>query len=374
VIDALRDYQHVEDEGHVRVALASAVTTAFDGDPLWTMLVGGPSSGKTEVIRSLDGLGRAVDEVTRAGLLGWVGSGSKGRPSGLLLRVGARGLATVADFSTLLAGDFREREQTFAALRRVYDGSYSRALGTWPKPLAWRGRLTVVAAVTGVVDNYSSHADALGPRWLYFRIPELSAAGKRRAAEHARIVAQDKRAHRQHVRELATVAVGDAAANVGVAVVPERLADAIVEAAIVATQARAGVPRSSYGQRDVVGEVVREEPMRMAGQLELLARGLLALRVTVPRTVQLVRRCALDSVDQTRRRALGELAAGEVLTAADVARRARCNWHVAARALEDLALIGLVEATGRAVDGRRDPRPYRLAEGDYAQLVQEAFR
>ncbi len=376
VIEALRDYQLVEDEGHVKVTLAGALTALFDGDPLWLMLIGGPSSGKTEALRALGGLARSIDDVTVAGLLGWVGSGSKGRPSGLLLRVGSRGLATIADLSTLLAGDFKEREKTFAALRRIYDGSYSRALGTYPQPLKWKGRLTLIAAVTGVVDNYSSHADALGPRWVYFRIPDLSAAGKKRAAAYARITAQDKREQRAHVQELATIAVGDAAVRLDMVAVPDELADTIIDTAIVATQARAGVPRSGYGQRDVIGEVVREEPMRLSGQLELLARGLLALRVSRAETIRLVRRCALDSIDRTRRRALADLADGEVLTANQLAQRIGCDWHVAARALEDLALTGLIEETRLAADGRPlgGPRPYRLADGDYTQLVQEAFK
>ena len=89
VIEAMREYQHIEDAGHVQIVLGTAVTTLLDGDPLWVMVVGGPSSGKTEALRALDGLARSVDEVTRAGLLGWIGTPTKGRVGGLLPKIGA---------------------------------------------------------------------------------------------------------------------------------------------------------------------------------------------------------------------------------------------------------------------------------------------
>ncbi|MGH8904057.1 MAG: hypothetical protein ACRDYA_20855 [Egibacteraceae bacterium] len=40
------------------------------------------------------------------------------------------------------------------------------------------GRLTLVAACTPAIDHYSSHADALAPRWLYWRLPNRDAAAK----------------------------------------------------------------------------------------------------------------------------------------------------------------------------------------------------
>ncbi len=375
VIEAMRVYQHIEDVGHVQIVLGTAVTALLAGDPLWMMVVGGPSSGKTEDLRSLDGMARSVDEVTRAGLLGWIGTPTKGRVGGLLPKIGASGLATIADFSTLLAGERNERERTYAALRRIYDGRYMRNLGQIPEPLMWEGRLTLIAAVTGVVDSYSSHGDALGPRWVYCRIPEFSAEGKQKAARLARRTASDKDAHRGHVRALAGTAIADAAARIGQVTVSEQLGDKIISAAIAATQARAGVPRSSYGQREVIGEVVREEPMRLAGQLELLARGLLALRIPEADATGLVRRCALDSIDQTRRRALAELVTGEVLSAYSLAKRLGCDWHVASRALGDLELIGLVGEVQAAAEGRRgerEARGYRLC-GEYAPFVIEAF-
>jgi hypothetical protein len=105
-----------------------------------------------------------------------------------------------------------------------------------------------------------------------------------------------------------------------------------------------------------------------------LATGLLALRIADADVIALIRRCALDSIDQTRRGALAQLATGEALHPAELARRVDCHPHVATRALEDLALIGLVEEAGAAADGPRHGlrRAFKLA-GPFVPEVQAAF-
>lgn len=80
-VEALRRYCHVPDADHALFALAVATVADRDGPPLWGLIVGPPSCGKTEVIRALDDVadGR-LDEVTAAGLLSWTG-GKRPRPT-----------------------------------------------------------------------------------------------------------------------------------------------------------------------------------------------------------------------------------------------------------------------------------------------------
>ena len=164
LLELLAGYVHLDDPGHVWFALAVAASAALDGDPLWGMLIGPSSSGKTEAIRALDRLAEPVDELTAPALLSWT-HGKQPHPTGVLTRIGSRGLVTVGDFSTVLAtSDRGGRDQLFALLRRVYDGQVIRDLGNAPVPLRWSGRVTLLAACTPAIDNYASHADQLGPR------------------------------------------------------------------------------------------------------------------------------------------------------------------------------------------------------------------
>lgn len=45
--------------------------------------------------------------------------------------------------------------------------------------------------MTGAIDSYSTHADSLGSRWLYIRLPECDTQQKRATARKARIAQRE---------------------------------------------------------------------------------------------------------------------------------------------------------------------------------------
>lgn len=378
VIDAIRRYQVIEDTDFLRVTLAVAATTHLDGEPLWLQIVGSPSSGKSEAISMLrDTVDGRVGEITSAGLLGWT-AGSKGHAVGLLARIGdGKRLATISDFSTILGdADRKTRAQLFSNLRVVYDGYLSREHGSAPRPLVWEGRLTLISAVTPQIDAFSSHADALGPRWLYVRVSEPSRGARKRASDSARAHAGVKEDLRAEARALALRAVTTARDRIDTIEVNNIDGDLLSDAAIVATLIRSDVPRDGYTRR-VTGEVVREEPYRMVTMLVALYRGLKALGLHNIDARRITMRCAVDSAPLTRRRALEALLAhGEVMTTNAVARSLGADFRVARIALEDLELLGVVEGVrvGRAPkadedeDADRRPREWRLS-GDDGKLT-----
>lgn len=361
------------DMTHIDVGAATLATSELQGDPLWIMLVAPPSSSKTEAIRAFDGVADAsLDEVTPAGMLAWQGSATKGRPVGVLVNRDGALCLTIKDFSTVLAmSDRGDRDMLFALFRRAADGEVIRNLGSAPYPLVWRGRLTLLAAVTPSIDNYASHADALGPRWLYLRLDESDAAQRRRAAGASRRNARELDRLREPARAAATRLVRAARAAIPDVVVPDWFGDELDDAAIVASLGRGAVPRHGYGRREITGLPVIEEPARLAGQLENLARGLLAIGVNEHDAVAICRRAALDSMPAPRLRCLQALAAAaSPLRTAGVARGARCDRKVARFVLEELAEIGLVsDDAGRDVDEDGPRGPWWL-EGDYAPLVR----
>jgi hypothetical protein len=357
VIDALRAYQALEDADAVRVTLAVAATSGLGDEPIWLQLVGSPSSGKSEMIAMLrDVVDGRIGEVTVAGMLGWHGRGKTGRPTGLLARIGdGHRLVTITDFSTVIAdSDRNRRAQLFSFLRTVYDGYAIREINTAPEPLEWEGRLTIVSAVTPQIDHFSAHADALGPRWLYCRVSELSPANRRRATQLARQHADKKAGLRAELRAHARTAVRTARDHLDVDI-SEIEGNRLDDAAIVATLGRADVPRDGYGKREICGEVTREEPPRMAIMLALLFRGLRGLGVPQRQCLRITTRCALDSMPNTRRKVLGVLADGETLNTSAVARRVDVDRKVVRFALEELELLG-------AVAGARISRAAAVAE------------
>ncbi|MFN8105087.1 MAG: hypothetical protein U0U69_11550 [Acidimicrobiia bacterium] len=94
------------------------------GDPVWTLLVGPPGCGKTEVLGPLASLPdvHAAATLTEASLLSGVpkkdvAAGSKG---GLLRDIGDYGIVALKDFTSVLSMHRDARSSVLAALREIY--------------------------------------------------------------------------------------------------------------------------------------------------------------------------------------------------------------------------------------------------------------
>ncbi len=381
LLDRVSEYLHLgTGDTHIRFALAVAVSSALDGDPLWGQIVGPASGGKTEAIDLLHEVAQDhVGDLTGPALLSW-SKGKNPRPMGILSRNAARLFVTIGDFSTVLAASDRgQRDQLFALLRRAYDGSVSRDVGNM-EPLRWSGRLTLLAAVTPAIDNYASHTDALGPRWLYCRLADVDSESKRMAAQKRRNAVDVPQKQKEAVTYAAEL-VRAARSHVRAVRLAGGVYDTIEDAAIVTCYGRADVPRNPYGRREVEGMATIEEPPRLVHQLEALARSLKALGEPDEFAVAICRKCALDTIPRPRMAVLAELSLGEELTIAELHRRTGLHKHVVRRTVEDLQVIGLAACS---VEDESDfdepqhgvPRPWRL-DGEYGELaaaVCKAYR
>jgi hypothetical protein len=381
LLDLMGNYLHLDDSGHVWFALAAAVSNRFDGDPLWGMLIGASSGGKTEAIRALDGVAVHVDELTGPALLSWLkvkkpkDQGEQWVPTGILVRMGTRGLITVGDFSTVLAmSDRGGRDKLFALLRRAYDGHVTRDMGNAPDALVWQGRVTMLAGCTTAIDRYTAHEDALGPRWLYYRLRGKPTTIKRDTSRKARTSGPKVEEYREQAAKLAAAIVADAGQLARTVTLSDDFGERIDDAAIVCCYGRAAVPRNGYGRREIEGIPEVEEPPRLTNQLMTLARGLRALGLDEPSTLALCRRTAVDSMPAARRRVLDELAQGDRLAVTEVARRTGLHRHVARYTLEDLAAIGLTDSDD--LDDTSDSAAlahYWWLAGDDAALIRQVM-
>jgi hypothetical protein len=377
LLDTLRSYLHLAaGHDHFLFALAVAVAArASKGEPLWGLIVGPASSGKTEAVRMLDDIAdEHPDELTAPGLLSWT-KGKEARQVGILRRIPNPGLLTVGDFSTVLAtSDRGGRDQLFALLRRAYDGRVHRDLGNAPGPLTWSGRLTLLAACTPIIDSYSTHTDALGPRWLYCRVGDQTAATKRRTGRKA-LQAGELDAYRTRVRAIAAGLVTDAIARYPIVELSEAAEKTIVDAAIVCCYGRAGVERYGYGRREISGMAIIEEPPRLVIQTAQLARALIALRFDEHQATTLACRCALDSMPRARYGALEALTSQPQASIGEIARRSGCHRHVARMALEELDAIGVARCLydeDETTDVNFAARPWVLRE-EHAVLFRATF-
>lgn len=367
-VSTYQRYLHLPDPSVLLTIWGTVAANRLPGDPLWMFVIGPSSSGKTEMLSPLASAvpeTRFVDQFTPASLLTSTAGGNIG---GLLTSFeptedrGLYGIVVSRDFSTMLDGGGDDRiAERFAILRCLFDGMYSRELGTaGGTSLTWAGKCGFVAAVTDAVDRAAERMAPLGQRFLMVRLaavdrPEiarLQRARRRNAGREVEMRAALSDATAALFESMELPAAPEAPAD------PDRL-DALGR---FVTVARSPVMRD---WRDVavlhVGQA--ERPMRLGGELFALYAGLRAVGVAPPEAETITVRAGFDSVPPERLAVFEALDPGGAVTTEDAAGLAGLVPDVAERALTDLAAHGLVDRGG---DLTWLPAPEALADYRWA--------
>lgn len=330
--------------------IAAYVVNGMPTDPVWLMIVGSPSGGKTAALSILNELPDThhLSTVSQGSLL----SGSprrertKDSTGGVLREMGERGVIICKDFTTILSMNRDNQAGVLAAFREIYDGSWTRTFGTDGGRIeTWRGKATVIAATTQTLDQKHEVIALMGERFLTIRLKtdaELSLRMTRKALEDG----PEALEARESLARLAK-------AIVGLVKVPDRcellskgLRDSLTTLADLVSQCRSGVERDGR-TREIEGVPFREEGPRLARQLASLFRGLLTIGNTEEEAWEKVRRVGFDSMPELRRRiifALKELSDPERTSV--IARACNCPPTSTRRALEDLAYLRLLQHHG----------------------------
>ena len=341
-LDVFRRHLHMPDAGALLVTMAAVAANRADGDPLWLMLVGPPGGGKSEVLGALSPLPdvHPAATITEAALLSGtpkreVASSSKG---GLLREIGESGIIVAKDFGSVLSMHRDARGAVLAALREVYDGSWTRHVGTdGGRTLSWIGKVGFIGGCTPAIDSHHAVMGTMGERFVLFRLPPLDAAAQaRRALEHIGT-------ERQMRVDLAK-AVGDVLNAADMALTTARPDQAvrgrIVTLSTLAVKCRAAVERDGYSRElELIPE--SEAPARLALVLLRLFNGLRAIGVDDTTAWSLVVKAALDSMPQIRRGVLEKMYATPDGTTTTIAEAISYPTSTTRRACEDLAGHGV---------------------------------
>ena len=357
------EWLYLPDPSPVLVVVGAVVGNLLPGDPVWLLLVGPPSSGKTELLSALSKLERVheVSTLTEAGLLSGSVSRDPSSTGGLLAELGRFGVIVCKDFTSLLAEAPDTRSGLLAALREVYDGGWVRRLGNnGGRTVGWAGKAGLLAGVTETIDRHSAVMGAMGERFVSFRMPVLDDEGRLAQAR----TALGNAGRQAEMR--ATFAEGVAAFVAGLDVpastppLAEEMTERLVLLADLATRCRSAVERDP---RDREVELVpqAEAPGRLQAVLAQLLGAFAVVGLTDDEAGALVARVALDSMSKARR-AVVELFAGTgsgtLFTSRQVGDAVGLPTGAAGRVLDDLAAHGVVE---RHSGGDRDPHRWRAS-------------
>jgi hypothetical protein len=348
-VATFRQWLYLPDPNHLYVVLAAAVANLMDGDPVWLQIVGPPAEGKTEVIQPMAGMpwAHSASTLTQASLLSGtpkreVKAGSKG---GLLREVGSFGVLIMKDFTSTLAQDHNAQSEVLAALREIYDGHWTRYVGTdGGRELSWEGKLGLIAGCTPTIDTHHSVIDAMGNRFIFYRMHDddhddesvlgsLSNAGREVVMRATLAAAVTK------LLNVASLCMDDPR---GRDLNPAEEAR-LYELARFAARSRSAVERATYGSQEVLARPEAEGPNRFVKQLRLMLLALEVVGVSPEVIWAILAKLALDAMPTNRLAVLEHLRQQPSLVGTgNVAAAVDLPVMTARRVLEDLALLKTV--------------------------------
>jgi DNA-binding MarR family transcriptional regulator len=357
---AFRRYLHLPDATPLHVVLATLVANRMEeGEPVWLVILGGSSRGKTELLIALAGLEgvRVIGALTPAALLSGTPPKDRqeGATGGILRELGSEGVLVVKDFGAILSLPHETRSQVLQGMRDIYDGRYTRDIGAGGgRKLEWEGRLGLIAGATSALDYAHAVLSALGERWLTLRI----VAGSERDQSRLARASADTGRMRAELQDVVT----DYVSHVGIPelhAVADEVGNLLDSLAILACFARSPVERDRY-TRELLLVHQPEGPARMVRQLHKLYVCLEALGADA---LPVVGRLAFDSIPSPRREVLLHMLEGEdasTLTA-DVATALDLPTRSAERALEELTAHGLLRRS-KSAESATSANVWRVTE------------
>ncbi len=345
--------------------LATAAVERMTGDPLWLLLISGSGNAKTETVQALDGIGATVTSTisSTGALLSATAKKERAEDAtgGLLRKLGPRGVLVVKDVTSILSTSRDARAEILAALREVYDGRWSRNVGTdGGRTLDWSGRLALVGAVTTAWDRAHDVIASMGDRFVLLRMD--STQGRQVAGRQA----IGNTGHEMTMRRQLADAVAGVLAGMTPRVDPvtDAETDILLAAADLVTLARTGVEYDYRG--DVVDAHAPEMPTRFAKQLTQVVLGGCALGMPRTAALRLAVRCARDSMPPLRLAIVDDIAAHPDSSTADVRKRLGKPRATVDRQLQALHMLGVLVCQEEEVvwAGREATRwHYSLADG-----------
>jgi hypothetical protein len=336
VVAVFRKHLHVPDPIVLYVVLATVIANRItEGDPVWIVIVGGSSRGKTEILIALSGYEgiRIVGSLTAPALLS--GTSRKERAAnakgGILREIGARGVLVVKDLGAILAMQRDSRVEVLQGLRETFDGRYTRDVGIdGGTTLVWEGHAGLIGAATSALDRAHAVLSALGERWLTVRVVD---GGEEEMAKIA-LRRPDTAAMRVELRQVVHSFL-NAITDAGMRAPTDDEEALLVALASLVCLARSPVERDGYS-REIVLVHEPEGPTRLVRQLHKLLVALELMHLNEDEICDVITRSALDSIPSPRRESLLHLLDVGEQTTAQVATTLGLPTRTAERALEEL--------------------------------------
>ena len=282
---------------------APSPPTCLPGDPVWlghdrAAVIRQDRNSQRDRAAAEGGAGRNADGGRAAVGHAEEAAATRRAQGGLLRQIGDFGIIALKDFGSILSMHTETRAEVLAALREIYDGAWTRHLGSdGGRTLAWKGKVGLLFAATGVIDSPLRVIGVDGRP-----VPAVAArAGRPRAVRRAlkHVGAGTGQMRKELAEAVARLFAGRSAE-------PRPISDDEIEridnAIMLAVRLRGAVARDRQS-REIEAVYGAEGTARIGLTLERLLAGLDTLGVDRETAMEVVETVALDSVPPYRRRA-----------------------------------------------------------------------
>jgi len=342
LIKLYTDIFYLEDTGVIPLICAVMLSHHMPGDPIWLMLIGPSSGGKTELINAVQEVGNVhqVSLLTENTLLSGMNRGDK--EASLLIQIGD-GVITMKDFTSILSMNAEAQQAIMGQLREVYDGRLVKHTGTGEK-LEWNGKITFIGGVTEKIHNMQDKFSGFGTRSLqYTLVPQDRKKTTKRAQEIFPKIEQYRLEIQEGFKDFMN-GMEEKAREAKFETLDADTVDAIINIADFSAIARSPVERDYRKKMELA--LSEEYPMRMSNMLFKVANALMLLNDNKGLTKQyedIIYKIALDSIPKQRRMILQALGKYSYVTAAAVATQIKYPTDIVLQWLEDLYVLNLCD-------------------------------
>ncbi len=327
----------VPDKGVIKLLMGFYCANKLPGKALWMFLIGPSGGGKTALLDSLLGLPdiESISLLTPNTFL----SGMPGRDDSSLLPKLSGKIALFKDWTSILSMQKDAKAEVMSQLREIWDGSMKKSFGNG-RTADWSGKVSVLAASTQAVDLNQQQYTHLGERFLNYRMvmPDRKLVAMRsldNSASGDQMVIELQNAVFAFIKSI------DFTQITTMPEMPDAYKGEIVNLSNFCTMARSGIIRDFGMKKEVIFVPTAEMPTRIVGQLAKLISGIAIITggMITDKDMDIIYKVALDSIPQTNRMVIMEMAKANDQTTAEIATALGYPTDPIRTYLENLALL-----------------------------------
>lgn len=352
----VQKYQYFEDTSIIDLTMASLISTRLKlGNPIWLVIIGASSGGKSQILRPMaltdEKYIHRVDDLTENTFL----SAKQGdEKNSLLHRIGKHGIIAISDLTVLFSKSADSKNAILSQFRMIYDGEMTKMSGNSAKANTWKGKLGVISGGTpSVYEKFEEVAD-MGERFIYYRMKDIDHT---KATE----IALNRTVYGDDLDNILSELYGNYMKDVGTAsegvdfTIDENTKKRLIEVSLLAERIRT-VAKKDWRGEVIVKIPVPALPMRVALQLQNIAKGLMAIKNYETGDPQLSEKelhildwCAYSLANEEKRACLDVLAKhdyGRDVATITIADKIGLDTDVVRNVLQNLSAVGILKRGG----------------------------